>query len=119
MKVKRIKWNGDEPATEKQMAYVQALVAKRRQSASESVDKASVEVMFWNAVEIPSDLTKLEASGIIDALRSGDGYHWLPGHLESAIDALEAGKKITSATPGIMSASVFHDAINRILEMVP
>lgn len=118
MKVKRINWKNDEPATEKQVAFVQSLVTKRQQTAAATTDKTlAVEVAFWQAVKVPADLTKIEASGLIDDLRYDSGP-WLPNNLESALDVLESGGRVTSATRGIMCASVFHDAVNRILEMV-
>ena len=114
MKVKRLRWKNSEAATEKQIAYISSLVAKWQGAAERSDDK--IARAYWSAVEVPGDLTKVEATGLIEDLKSVNQFDFLPGWLETALDALEAGK-VTGATKGIMIATVFYGASNAVLEM--
>lgn len=72
MKVNRIKWNNDKPASEKQISYVKSLLSKikiERPAASVIGNDDRMMWELWETAEVPADLTATEASGLIDLLR--------------------------------------------------
>lgn len=72
MKVKRITWKNDSPATEKQVEYVTDLVTKMKTSRSAGVLTDPGDRMMWElweSAKVPADLTKTEASALIDLLK--------------------------------------------------
>lgn len=72
MKIKRIAWQNDKPASEKQIAFVESLVYKiKAQRPPASAVHADDRMMWelWEYAEVSQDLTKSEASTLIDLLR--------------------------------------------------
>lgn len=72
MKVNRIKWNNDKPASEKQVDFVKSLLRKiKTDRPAASVVNEDDRMMWglWETSEVPADLTAIEASGLIDLLR--------------------------------------------------
>lgn len=72
MKVNRIKWNNDKPASEKQIDYVKSLLSKIKiDRPAATVISTNDRMMWelWETAEVPADLTATEASGLIDMLR--------------------------------------------------
>lgn len=75
MKVNRIKWTNDKPASEKQIDFVKSLVLKiriSRPAATLTDDSSRMMWELWEHAVVPSDLTATEASKLIDLLRYTD-----------------------------------------------
>jgi hypothetical protein len=73
MKVNRIKWNNDKPASEKQVDFVKSLLYRIK------IDRPAATIIgnddrmmweLWETAEVPADMTATEASGLIDLLRN-------------------------------------------------
>lgn len=65
----RVRSKYDEPATESQISYLRSLLAKcPTPDLTDYNEKAAA--VFASMDELPSDLTKREASGMIDNLKS-------------------------------------------------
>lgn len=75
MKVNRIKWTNDKPATEKQIDFVKSLLSKiknSRPAATTTQDGYRMMWGLWENAVVPNDLTAIEANGLIDLLRYAD-----------------------------------------------
>lgn len=70
----------DEPATESQLSYLRSLLTKLPTPDLDDYNEAAGAV-FASLDELPTDLTKREASGMIDTVKShGDRagvYHYI------------------------------------------
>lgn len=72
MKINRVKWNNDKPASEKQIEFVKSLLRKIKADRPAATVTAVDDRMMWElweTAEVPADLTATEASGLIDLLR--------------------------------------------------
>jgi hypothetical protein len=72
MKLNRIKWTNDKPATEKQIDFVKSLLSKIKNSRPAATVTTQDDRMMWELWEtatVPVDLTATEASNLIDMLR--------------------------------------------------
>lgn len=72
--IKRVKWRDDVPASERQMSYAKDLFArvKWNRPARATLGNDGFDVFaweFWEEAAIPADLTKTEASKLIDMLQ--------------------------------------------------
>jgi len=91
--IKRVKFRYDKPATEKQLRYVQDLLTKIKEEAQDCAPRVK---RFWEKVELPADLTRWEASGLISWLRNGGARFVALAALEIIKERLE-GVKVTDA----------------------
>lgn len=118
--LKRITWKNDQPATEKQLDYARSLMrgihAEQPAFSTLNDDYRKLVWRVWNAANIPDDLTKIEATHMIDFLRRESG-HKLPDRLEDEIlYRIEAGP--LRATPAVVFASVCNESAKILLEEI-
>lgn len=104
-----IKFNNslDEPATEKQMEFLTALLGEYRNALAkrEPTEKGTA---FLNAVVLPDrPLTKWEASKCIDLFKSPN---LVLGHLSAENKRRKAGEKTNDTHLGAAFRSVFPEA---------
>jgi len=91
--VKRVRFKNDKEATAKQRKYVESLLTKMKEEAKNSAPEIS---WFWELAELPEDLTRWEASGLISWLRDSAPRFVALTALEIVKQRLE-GKKVTDA----------------------
>lgn len=91
MKTTRVRFKNDGLATEKQVAYARSLLAAVKGKVS-CEDSEAVRG-FLNCAELPADLTKWEASGLITQLKLA-WPEYVVGAAISAIEQRTAGAKI-------------------------
>jgi hypothetical protein len=70
IRVDRLQFAGDKPATSKQVPYVISLVEQMQARAA--VHASDLVRAVWAVASIPDDLTKREASAVIDAVKWED-----------------------------------------------
>jgi len=117
---KRIKWKNDSPATEKQIEYATSLLkqikAQRRAFSviNDAQEKWAWE--YWEKAEMPENLTKIEASNLIEMLKSASFDRFASKTPEAALKMIEGGGQI--AGPSIIAASVFLKSSEIIIDFL-
>lgn len=113
MKLNRIKWNNDKPATEKQIAFAKSLLRnKKADLPALTTLKKDVDIAlwsFWNAAEIPADLTFREASKLIDEIKGLSFWNsiWTVEVLGEIVFKRIEGGPLNTGMHNIMLTSVF------------
>lgn len=107
--LKRIKWKNDSPATEKQVKFATSLLkqikAQRRAFSVINDAQEKWAWKFWEQAELPENLTKIEASNLIEMLKSASFNRFASKTPEAVLKLLEGGGQI--AGPSIIATSVF------------
>jgi len=118
--LKRIKWKNDSPATEKQVEYATSLLRqiKAQRRAFSAINDAQEKWAwnYWEKAEMPENLTKIEASNLIEMLKSASFTRFASKTPEAVLKLIEGGGQI--AGPSIIAASVFLKSSEIIIDFL-
>lgn len=118
--LKRIKWKNDGPATEKQIEFAASLLRqiKARRRAFSVINNAQEKWAweFWEQAELPENLTKIEASNLIEMLKSASFDRFASKTPEAALKMIEGGGQI--AGPSIIAISVFPKSTQVVVDFL-
>jgi hypothetical protein len=118
--LKRLKWKRDEPATDKQFNYAEALLnrVKGRLPPFSLIEDLEEKLawQFWQHGDIPDDLTKKEASALIDGLLHANERSIPRGMVEAILKRIEGGPQV--GTPAIMFTCLWAQSSQFVLDAI-